>query len=190
MRAIETRRWTREEYERMATTGIFGPEERLELIDGEILTVTPQGSAHATAVHLAAKALAAAFGGGFYIRIHAPLALDDASEPEPDVAVVSGSERDYSAAHPTSALLVVEVSDATLQHDRKRKGSLYARAGIPEYWIVNVIERRLEVFRNPVMSSEAPLGWRYGWQAEFQAEDSVRPLRASATEIAVSDLIP
>ena len=108
----------------MVEAGVLAPGERAELIDGEVLAMTPQGSLHATAVVLVEEALRAAFAAGYVIRVQMPLALDPSSEPEPDVAVVRGSPRDYRDAHPTSALLVVEVANATLGYDRDQKGSL------------------------------------------------------------------
>ena len=150
--AVALRRWTRQEYERLAAEGFFHPEERLELVEGEIVRMTLQGSPHATAVCLCADELWAACGLRYHVRVQMPLALTDDSEPEPDVAVVVGSPRDYRDAHPTAAALVVEVSDATLPYDRERKVSLYARVGIAECWIVNVLDRCLEVYRRPMQS--------------------------------------
>jgi Uma2 family endonuclease len=190
MRAVETRRWTREEFSRLAVEGFFRPDERLELIDGVILSVTPQGSPHATAIHLAAKALSAAFGSGHYVRVQVPLALDRFSEPEPDVAVVIGTERDYARAHPTEALLVVEVSEATLEYDRKRKGSLYARSGIPEYWIVNLVDRRLEVHHNPTRSWSGRHRGEYRSVTHHVAGESVIPVHATLARIEVDELFP
>jgi Uma2 family endonuclease len=92
------------------------------------------------------------------VRIQLPLALSEYDEPFPDLAVVSGSPRDYLAQHPTSALLVVEVSEASLKTDREVKGSLYASAGIPEYWILNLRERVLEVYREPTADARAVYG--------------------------------
>src|SRR5262245_8562612 len=109
MDTVQLRRWTRGEYDRLAELGILGPDERVELIDGEIVQVPPQQSRHATGVCLAMDALGLTFGAGFTIRVQLPLALGQYSEPEPDVAVVVGTARDYAEAHPTSALLVVEV---------------------------------------------------------------------------------
>ncbi|MCI0636706.1 MAG: Uma2 family endonuclease, partial [Actinobacteria bacterium] len=143
------RRWTRDEYYRMAETGILRPDDRVELIDGEILTKSPQRSVDATAVLLSQEALHAAFGAGFDVRPQLPLALGEASEPEPDLAVVPGVPRDYRESHPTTALLVVEVAETSLAFDRGGKQALYARAGIPEYWIVDLVEGTLEVFRSP-----------------------------------------
>ncbi len=188
--AVQTRRWTREEYERLIETGIFHPEERVELIDGELVVVTPQKSIHATAICLAEDVLRIAFGSGCNVRAQLPLALDPDSEPEPDVAVVAGTPRDYRDAHPTAALLVVEVADTTLAFDRERKGSLYARAGIAEYWIVNLADRVLEVHRDPGPVPSAQYGWSYRATQRLSASDSVSPLAAPRARIAVSDLLP
>ena len=190
MSAVQTRRWTREEYERLIETGVFHPEERVELIDGELVVMTPQKSVHATAVRLVDEMLRMAFGSGHDVRAQLPLALDPDSEPEPDVAVVAGTPRDYRNAHPTTALLVVEVADTTLAFDRERKGSLYARAGIAEYWIVNLADRVLEVCRDPGPVASAQYGWSYRVTERLSASDSVSPLAAPQARIAVSDLLP
>jgi Uma2 family endonuclease len=114
------------------------------------------------------------------VRAQLPLALSDYDEPFPDLAVVSGSPRDYLAQHPTSALLVVEVSEASLKTDREVKGSLYASAGIPEYWILNLRERVLEVYREPAADARAVYGAAYRQQQHLsqqasQCRPSVRP---------------
>lgn len=180
---IQRHRWAREEYERMIAAGVFHPEARLELIDGEIVNMTPQGSQHATAVQLAEDSLRKIFGTGHVVRVQMPLALDASSEPEPDVAVVPGSPRDYRDAHPGSAVLVVEVADATLAFDREQKKRLYARAGVPEYWIVNLIDQQLEVYRDSH-------GEDYRRHTVLRPGESVSPSAAPEGEIPVSELIP
>lgn len=158
---ISRRPWTRAEFERAAELGLFGPEERLELIAGEVVRkVPPQKSPHATAIRAVEEALRTAFPHGFDVRVQLPLALGPDHEPEPDVCVVRGSFRDYRHAHPATAVLVVEVSDATLAFDRFKAG-LYAQAGIPEYWIVNLKDNRLEVHRDPETDAAEPFGHRY-----------------------------
>ena len=116
-------------YERLIDKGVFTPDDRIELIDGLMLVSEPQSSSHFTAVRLVALALARAFGKGWDVRTEGPIALDDDSEPEPDVAVVRGGPRDYAEAHPADPVLVVEVSLTSLAFDREHKASLYARAG-------------------------------------------------------------
>ena len=177
------RLWARADYERMVAAGIFGPEDRVELLEGEIVEMSPEKSRHAAAVDLALEALRQAFADGFVVRVQHPLALDDTSEPEPDLAVVPGTARDYADAHPTSAALVVEVADSSLDYDRTRKTAVYARAGIREYWIVNLVDRRLEVFRDPRAAA-------CGSTSTFGAGDTVAPLAAGGSQVAVSDLLP
>src|SRR5215467_13899211 len=143
----ETRRWRRAEYDRLVDLGMF-EGERLELLDGLLVLREPQGSPHAATVSLIGQVVATAFGPGWHPRLQMPLALDDDSEPEPDVAVVTGVPREYLGAHPATAALAVEVAEATLRLDRVKSG-LYARAGIQDYWIVNLVERVLEVHREP-----------------------------------------
>ena len=187
---IRTKRWTRLEYERLVDLGAFGPEDRIELVGGDLLVREPRGSPHMTAIGLAEDALRAAFGAGWLIRTQGPIALDDESEPEPDVAVVSGSRRHYAAAHPTQPVLVVEVAESSLASDRERKGSLYARARVPEYWVVNLVDRGLEVHRNPRPAAEAAFGWRYTQIRRLSSGETVTPLGAPEARIAVADLLP
>lgn len=178
-----TRLWDRDEYERMIETGILGPEDRVELLEGEIVEMSPEKSRHATAVDLALECLRAAFGPGFTIRVQHPLSLGDRSEPAPDLAVVKGDPRDYADRHPAQASLVVEVADTSLEHDRVRKARVYAQAAIPEYWIVNLTEERLEIHRDP-----GPEGYRSRTVSDRQ--DAVAALAAPMASIAVSDLLP
>lgn len=119
-----------------------------------------------------------------------PPALDPYSEPEPDVSVVQGSYLDYRDNHPSTALLVVEISESTLELDRERKGSLYARAGIPEYWILNLPERKLEVYRDPAPATTGRYGWEYKSVQNYAAEQSVALLHAPEAQIRVEELLP
>jgi Uma2 family endonuclease len=183
MKAGGLRRWSRDEYGNMIATGLFAPGERVELIDGEIRTVTPQGSLHATALRLVEIALQSSFGPGFDVRAQLPLACGTHSEPEPDVAVVAGTPRDYREAHPAAAFLVVEISDTTLEFDRQQKGSLYARSGIQEYWIVDLGNRCVEVYRDPGEGS-------YHFFRRFASGQRVSTLAAPGAEIDILDLLP
>ncbi len=140
-----TRRFSRAEYEWLIDLGVFQPGEAIELIGGELMVAEPQGAAHYTAIQKTAKALEAAFGPGWALRTQGPIGLDDDSEPEPDVAVVPGGPDEYARAHASRPALTVEVAEASLGVDRQRKGSLYARAGLPDYWVLNLIDRVLEV---------------------------------------------
>jgi Uma2 family endonuclease len=175
--------WSRREFERLVTSGGLQPDARLELIDGEILDMAPQQSLHSTAVRLVEDALRGAFGAGFDVRAQLPLAIDDRSEPEPDVAVVTGGPRDYRDAHPTTAVLVVEIADSSLALDRGRKLALYARNGIADYWILNLVDDCLEVYRQP-------MGARYASPAVLDGGDSIAPLAQPEHPLAVADLLP
>jgi Uma2 family endonuclease len=184
------RRWTRDEYYRMGDAGLF-EGQRVELIDGEIVQMAPQKDLHAVIIGLASRAARAAFGASVWVREQLPLRIGEYSEPEPDVSVVSGDPRDYIGSdHPATALLVIEVSDTTLRFDQQRKASLYASAGIGEYWIINVKTRQLEVYRNPASEPSAPFAHIYGDVVTLSAGASISPLGAPSASIAVSDLLP
>jgi Uma2 family endonuclease len=185
-----TRRFTRAEYDRLIELGIFQPGEEIELIDGELIVAEPQGAAHYTAIVKSTRALQAAFGPGWYVRAEGPIGLDDDSEPEPDVAVVPGEPDDYSRAHPSRPVLTLEVAESSLANDRGRKGSLYARAGLADYWVLNLIERVAEVYRDPVVDATAPFGWRYARFEILHASASVTPLAAPGASVRVADLLP
>jgi Uma2 family endonuclease len=187
---VRTRRWTRAEYDRLIRIGAFQPGEPVELLGGELVVSEPQSSAHYTAVGLVETALRSALGAGWLIRPQGPVALDDESEPEPDVALVRGGWRDYSDEHPTRPALVVEVAASSLPIDRGYKGSLYARAGVRDYWILNLIDRALEVYREPVADTAAAFGWRYAAVDRFGPDAAVAPLAAPDARIRVSDLLP
>ena len=177
----QVKHWTRSDYHRMAEAGLF-LNQRVELIEGEILAMSPMNPAHAASLQLVAQVLQNAFGEGHCVRVQLPLGVDAASEPEPGVAVVTGTPRDY-VSHPTTALLVVEVSDTTLGFDRTRKRELYVRAGIPEYWIVNLPERCVEVHRSPD-------GEDYRHTSIHDSVSTLTALAASSVPVRVSELLP
>src|SRR5713226_791379 len=185
-----TRRFTRAEYERLIDLGVFQPGEEIELIGGELMVVEPQGAPHYTAIRKTAKALEAAFGPGWEVRTEGPIGLDDESEPEPDVAVVPGGPDDYGRAHPSRPALTVEVAESSLAVDRQHKGSLYARAGLPDYWILNLVDRVLEVYREPAPDAAAPFGWRYARREVLDASARVTPLGTPGWSILVAYLLP
>jgi Uma2 family endonuclease len=142
------------------------------------------------AICLIEEALRTALGAAWFVRPQGPIALDDESEPEPDIAVVPGTSRDYSRDHPARPVLVIEVAATSFYLDRKHKGSLYARAGLIDYWILDLAHRRLEVYRDPAPDAAAPFGWRYA-SVEHLAEDAtVAPLAAPEARVRVSDLLP
>jgi len=183
------RRWTRVEYDRLVELGVF-ENEPLELIAGQLVVAEPKGTYHTSAVSAAEYALRAALPPGWIVRTQAPVSLDDDSEPEPDLVVVEGRPADYRHAHPARPPLAVEVSDSSLAFDRQQKGSLYARAGLEDYWIVNLVDRVLEVYRDPVADVSAAFGWRYRSVVVLTPEDIVVPLAFGAIRISVADLLP
>ena len=184
------RRWTRAEYDRLIELGAFESGERLELIDGFLVVREPQGVRHSTGIRRVLAALRHALGPDWQIDSQLPLALDPASEPEPDVSVVPGDASTYRDAHPSRPVLVVEVADTSYRIDREFKTSLYARAAVPECWIVDVARSVVEVHRAPVSSDAAPYGWRYANVDVLRAPATITPLLAPDTTIAVADLLP
>jgi Uma2 family endonuclease len=187
---VKTHRWKRVEYERLIETGFFQPGDPVELVGGQLIVAEPQGSRHFAAIQAAEEALRSAFGPGWQVRAQGPLAVDEESLPEPDVAVVPGSFRDYVGGHPSRPTLVVEVSESSLALDREHKGSLYARAGFADYWIVNLVDRVLEVYREPGPDPAASLGWRYWSVRVLGREASVSPLALPSRHIRVVELLP
>jgi Uma2 family endonuclease len=183
---VRTKQWTRAEYDRLIEIGVFRPGDPVELLGGDLVVAEPQSSPHYTAIGLAEDALRRAFGPGWLIRTQGPIALDDESEPEPDVAVARGSVRDYSREHPARPALVVEVALSSLSLDRDHKGSLYARARLEDYWIVNLVDRVLEVCRQP----PASFGWRYASTVVLGPESVAAPLAAPGSAVRVADLLP
>jgi Uma2 family endonuclease len=151
----KARRFTVDEYHRMIETGILTENDRVELLDGWILEMSPIGPPHATCVALVAEVLQSILPAGWHLRLQAPITLST-SEPEPDITIVRGNIRDYVTRHPSGSDigLIVEVSDSSLEYDRNSKRTQYAAAGIAEYWIVNFNDRQLEVFRDPTPAGE------------------------------------
>jgi Uma2 family endonuclease len=180
-------KWTREQYYKLGELGFF-EGKRVELIHGEIVELSPINWPHTVAVTKLADALRAAFTGIGTVMTQTPHPIGD-SEPEPDVRVIAGRMQDYTD-HPRTALLVVEVSDATLSYDTNGKAELYAESGATDYWVVDVKNRKLIVFRDPV-SQPAGLGANaFRTRLVFDAMDSISPLAAPNSAIRVADLLP
>ena len=178
-------RLTHEEYHRLGESGFFRGK-RVQLIRGEVVEMSPMGGRHAMGISLAAQALGAVFAAGYVLRVQLPLKFLG-SEPEPDAAVVPGQIRDY-LDHPSSALLVVEVADATLDYDLSVKAELYAEAGILDYWVVDLDARVLHVPRAP--RPVAAGGHRYYDVRRLSDADSIAPLAAPHALVKVADLLP
>jgi Uma2 family endonuclease len=183
-------RWSRHEYGQMIDHGLLDEDDPIELLDGLLLVKEPQHSPHRTAVLLVAKALERAFGEGWFVQTQSPIILDDRSEPEPDACVVRGSPRDYTRAHPTRPALVVEVAQSRLRLARGRKAAAYARAGIADYWILNLEGRVLEVYREPAGPDPTRPHWGYSAIETLSVDSTVTPLAAPAATIRVADLLP
>lgn len=179
-----TRRYrlTRAQYDRMIEAGVLDEDKHVQLIEGELIEMSPQGSRHYACIMLVYEALRSNYPAGWHVRIQAPMALDPDSEPEPDVSVVSGTPRDYLDEHPKTAVLVVEVADSTILSDRRRKVRLYARHRIPEYWIINLKDDSLEVYREPG-------GETYGSKVTLRRGESVQPAGA-VQPISVAYMLP
>ena len=176
------RLWTRDEYHQLAEQGYFDGQ-RVELIEGEIVVMSPQGINHVVAVHLIAKALEKAAGDAYWVRLRAPISLSNLSEPEPDITVVPGAPRDYHET-PRTTLLAVEVGDSTRGYDLRRKAKLYAAsAGVPEYWVVDLIDRVLYVMRQPQNGE-------YQSVTRLELSENVQPGSFPCGAIQVADLFP
>lgn len=186
---LTVRRWTRAEYERLVELGVF-ERDPLELVGGQLIVAEPQSPYHASSILRVDYALRGALPPGWIVSIQAPVSLDEESEPEPDLAVLRGRPGDYSAAHPTHPALLIEVAESSLTFDRRDKGSLYARAQVPEYWIVNLVERVIEVYRDPGRDPTAPYGWRYQSVATLTPPAVVGPIGVTSVQIPVSALLP
>jgi Uma2 family endonuclease len=176
------RNFSRQEYEKMIDAGILHEDEHVELIAGRIVQMSPEGPLHAGTIDLCADVLRRLFGPGYTVRVQHPLAVGPDAEPEPDLAVVRGGPRQHLDGHPREAVLVVEVAESSLDYDRAEKARLYGRAGIPEYWIVNLRERILEVHR-------APSSGGYDDVTSFGARAEISPLEIGRAA-SVAELLP
>ena len=145
------KRWSVQAYHRMSAIGILDPDERTELLAGYITLMAPKGTPHVTALHLLAHQLRPKIGEAALIRTQDPIQLDDVSEPEPDLALVQGTILDYAEHHPRPehVYLIVEVADSTLKQDCEIKDKLYAQASIADYWVLDLPNRQLHIFREP-----------------------------------------
>ena len=176
----QRRRWTRAEYYQLYEQGFF-QQQRVELVNGEILIMSPQGPRHSSTVELVAAALRHVLGPSYWVRVQFPLALGKHSEPEPDIAVVKGTPRTI-VEHPKSALLVVEVSGTTRVFDRGDKAQEYAKAGIEDYWVVDLQMQVVVVHRQPKKS-------RYTNIVDHFAGESLSLLALPKRKVKVDDLL-
>ena len=176
--------YTVDEYFALVETGQLAEDDRVELLEGVIVGKSPQTPRHATAVTLAQKVLDGVFAGDLVFN-QRPFIASIRSAPEPDVIVIRGQIRDFADRHPSEALLVVEVAHSSLTQDRLSKSRIYAAAGVPEYWIVNLPDEVLEVYRSP--DREARL---YGETQVLNRSAVVTPLHAPDAQVPVAHLLP
>jgi Uma2 family endonuclease len=182
LESVGIHRWTRAQYDQMVDVGVLTTDDRVELIDGYIVPMSPQNSRHATTATKVVHLLMRVCPSTHHVRSQVPLALGEYSEPEPDVMVVEGAPDVYTDGHPSTAILVAEVADSSLATDREQKRLLYAQHGIPEYWIVNLVNGHLEVYRDPAAGD-------YKSKTTLERSGTVTPPFAD-TALAVADLIP
>ena len=182
---LNTRKFTVEEYYRMAEAGILGPDERVELVNGEIVLMAPIGPLHNSGVIRLTEAFIAVFRGLFVVLPQGSIRLNQFSEPEPDIALLKVRADYYSESLPTpeDMVIAVEVSDSSLAYDREVKVSLYAQANIPETWIMNLVDDCIETFTGP-----GPNG--YANHAIYGRGDRIAPATLTGMEFAVEDLLP
>jgi len=182
---IEERRhrWTREEYERLAENGAFG-DLRVELLDGKVVDMSPQGSPHNFSLQAVKKALSELFTEGVDIRVQMAFRLPGNNLLDPDLAIVPGSFHDYRRDHPSSAFILVEVASTSLRYDQNVKTAAYAAAGVPEYWIINIPHACVEVYRDPTPEGE------YRTKMTVEPGDTLAPLAWPDAAIPVADLLP
>ena len=183
------RRWTRLEYERLIELGVFHAEERLELLDGQLVVREPQGSRHAGTIRRVMAVLRRALGDSWQVDSQLPIALDDVSEPEPDISVVPYDPNLYLDAHPSRAVLIVEIAESSYRIDREHKAGLYARAGIADYWIVDVVNGAVEVHRDPVAAPDALYRLRYATVDVLRPPATVTPVAEPTIAIPVTTLL-
>ena len=149
---VQRQLFTVAEYYKMAEVGILKPTDKIELINGEIIQMSPIKSPHANTVSVVEELLYEQLIKKVTIRTQSPISISNHSEPEPDIAIVKYGRNRYANSHPNplDVFLLIEVSDSTLKFDRKTKKKLYAKAEIPEYWIINIPDSQIEVFRKPI----------------------------------------
>lgn len=177
-------------YQRMVESGILTPDDKVELLENYVVLKMPRNPRHDSTLQRMLRPLLRALPPGWDLRIQAAVALSD-SQPEPDFALVRGTAADYETHHPGPADvgLVIEVADSSLLRDQRDKTRIYARAGIPYYWIVNLVDRRVEVFSQPAGSAPVPA---YGSFQTYQPGDAVPLILGGAAigTVPASDLLP
>jgi len=181
---LPQRRWTVDEYHRMIAAGILNSSDRVELLDGHIIEMVPQQPPHASTTSSFGNDFVMLFAGKAWVRQQLPITVAPNSEPEPDIAVVKIDSKRYRDRHPTpeDVYLLVEVADSILSCDRDRKVQIYAKANIPEYWIIDVNQRQVLVFRQSV-------GETYQMQQVLGVADAITPLSFPEITVQLAELL-
>ncbi|HYW18747.1 MAG TPA: Uma2 family endonuclease [Nodularia sp. (in: cyanobacteria)] len=182
---LPLRLWTVEEYHRMAEAGIFGVDERVELLEGKIIWMIAKGTAHRLAVGRTDYLLKNRLGNRAWVSIQNLIKLNERSEPEPDIAVVKVDDLDYADHHPTTSevYLIIEVADSSLKLDCETKEKAYSQAGITDYWVLDVTSRQLHVFREPTQEG-------YKNQVILAEDATISPLEFPDLQIVVLEMLP
>lgn len=185
MTSTGVRLWTQDEYHRMTDAGILNPDERVELLEGQIISMAAKNPPHSATNLCAADYLRNLLTGKALIRIQDPIDLNVYSEPEPDIAVVQIDPQRYIDHHPTpkEIFLLVEISDTTLERDRKQKAASYAKAGIADYWILDVNKQQVHVFREIVAGA-------YQRETILNEEATLSLLAFPNLEVQIDQLFP
>ncbi len=184
--AVKT--WTVTEFHQMGELGWF-EGRRAMLIRGVILEGDAMNPPHAIALELTNEILRTAFGAGWRFCVRLPMVFGQSTDPQPDLAVIAGNARTANA-HPTTAELIIEISDTSLRYDTTEKMSLYAAARIREYWVLDVNCRQLIVHREPVADAAAIFGFRYASIQTFGPTDSVSSLAQPSATVRVAEMLP
>jgi Uma2 family endonuclease len=178
-----TYRWSVDEYQKLGETGIFHEDERVELLNGEIVVMAPIGLRHMNAVRRLINTMARKYGKLCLVDAQNPLVIDGESMPQPDLLLLRSDLDESHAPTPEDVLLLVEVADSSLAYDSRDKRDAYARTGICEYWLLNLPRNQLHIFRNP-----RPQG--YGTELIVHAEGSAAPLAFPEEAVALAEILP
>lgn len=174
---------TVDQYHRMIEAGILGEDDRVELLEGVLIEMTPQGRPHARFLSRFTALAVPALGPDYRVRVQLPLTLPPYGEPEPDISIVRREDDESLEHHPQAALLVVEVASESLRRDRMVKARVYARHGVPEYWVANVEDQVIEVHRDPEPEAE-----RYRSHHVVRRGERVAPRDLPALELSLDEL--
>jgi Uma2 family endonuclease len=181
---VPRRAFSVDEFHRMAEAGVFGEDDRVELLAGEVIEMSPIGSRHASCVNRLSRSFHQHAGSSLIVRVQSPITLDEHSEPQPDLAVLNYRPDFYREAHPrpNEVRLVVEVADTSAEGDRGVKVPLYARAGIPETWVIDFTERTVDVYRRPSAGS-------YQEHHRVGPRDRLNSSQVAGLELSVDDIV-